>query len=117
MSYGPPPPGGYAGPFGYGGPPPSGPPKNYLVHNVLGILSCTVIGVIGLVFALQVNSKWEAGDYAGAESAAQTAKAMGVIGMACFIAMVAIPILVLILILLFYVLVLAVMLGAMLMTV
>ncbi len=85
MSYGPPHTGGYGPPGGYGGPPPGGPPKNYLMYNILGILSCTVIGIIGLIFALQVNSKWEMGDYAGAQSAADTAKIMGIIGLVSFI--------------------------------
>ncbi|WP_017573557.1 CD225/dispanin family protein [Nocardiopsis halotolerans] len=87
MSYDPQPPGGYGyGP--YGGPPPSGPPKNYLVHNILGIFGCTVVGIIGLIFALQVNSKWEMGDYAGAESSAQTARILGIIGLVGFILMI-----------------------------
>jgi heme/copper-type cytochrome/quinol oxidase subunit 2 len=81
-----PPPGGYGQGPGYGQtPPPGGPPKNYLVHNILGIFGCTVIGIIGLVFALQVNSKWEMGDYAGAESAAGTAKILGIISLIGFI--------------------------------
>ncbi|WP_159942215.1 MULTISPECIES: CD225/dispanin family protein [unclassified Nocardiopsis] len=85
MSYQPPHTGGYGPGAPYGGPPAGGPPKNYLVHNILGIFGCTIIGVIGLVFSLQVNSKWEAGDYAGAESAAQTAKVLGIIGLVSFI--------------------------------
>ncbi|MDT0330477.1 CD225/dispanin family protein [Nocardiopsis lambiniae] len=82
-----PPPGGYGPPpGGFGGPPPpSGPPKNYLVHNILGIFGCTVIGIIGLIFALQVNSKWQAGDYTGAEESAKVAKIMGIIGLVGFI--------------------------------
>ncbi|KOX07231.1 CD225/dispanin family protein [Nocardiopsis sp. NRRL B-16309] len=84
-----PPPGGYGQGPGYGQVPPAGgPPKNYMVHNILGILSCTVIGIIGLIFSLQVSSKWEMGDYAGAESAAKTAKIMGIIGLVSFILMI-----------------------------
>lgn len=89
MSYGPPgqapPPGGYGPNPGYSYPPSSEPPKNYLVHNILGIIGCTVVGIIGLIFAIQVNSKWEAGDYAGAQEAAQVAKILGIIGLICFI--------------------------------
>jgi len=55
------------------------------MFNILGIFGCTVIGIIGLIFALQVNSKWESGDYAGAESSAQVAKIMGIIGLIGFI--------------------------------
>ncbi|GAB2510827.1 CD225/dispanin family protein [Nocardiopsis aegyptia] len=85
--YGPPPPGGYGQGPGYGQMPPAGgPPKNYLVWNILGILSCIpLLGIIGLVFSLQINSKWEMGDYAGAEGAAKTAKILGIIGLILFI--------------------------------
>jgi hypothetical protein len=56
------------------------------VFNILGIVSCLpVIGIIGLIFALQVNSKWQMGDYAGAQSASDTAKILGIIGLVCFI--------------------------------
>ncbi|KUP98524.1 CD225/dispanin family protein [Thermobifida cellulosilytica] len=85
MSYGPPgppPPGGFAPPPGYpsGGQPAAQPPKNYLWMNILGIFGCMgILGIIGLVFSLQVNSKWSAGDYAGAESAAGTARILGLI--------------------------------------
>ncbi|NYH50933.1 putative membrane protein [Nocardiopsis arvandica] len=92
MSHEPPPAGGYGptggcgGPPGYGGPPPGEPPKTYLVHNILGIMSCLpVIGIIGLVFSLQVNGQWQGGDYAGACSSAQTARTMGIIGLVLFI--------------------------------
>ncbi|MFE6304269.1 CD225/dispanin family protein [Nocardiopsis sp. NPDC057823] len=98
MSYQPPsggygpPTGGYGPPpGGFGGqpqPPAGGPPKNYLVHNILGIFGCTVIGIIGLIFSLQVNSKWQAGDYAGAEESAKIAKIMGIISLIGFILMI-----------------------------
>ncbi|TDQ48516.1 CD225/dispanin family protein [Actinorugispora endophytica] len=78
--YGPPPPGPYSG-----GQPAGQPPKNYLWMNILGLFGCTVIGIIGLIFALQVNSKWSIGDYAGAESSANTAKIMGIISLIGFI--------------------------------
>lgn len=89
MSYGPPPgpPPRWLHPApGYpsGGQPAAQPPKNYLWMNILGILGCTVIGIIGLVFSLQVNKKWEMGDYAGAESASSTAKILGIIGVIGF---------------------------------
>ncbi|WP_028647797.1 CD225/dispanin family protein [Nocardiopsis sp. CNT312] len=89
MSYGPPPPGNPGPPPGGYGPPAGGPagerPKNYLVHNILGIFGCTIVGIIGLVFSLQVNSKWDSGDYAGAQSAAGTAKILGIISLVSFI--------------------------------
>jgi len=87
--YGPPvPPYGVPGPYG-AQPPASDPPKNYLVFNILGIFGClgmtSIIGIIGLIFALQVSSKWHIGDYVGAESAANTAKILGIIGLCCFV--------------------------------
>ncbi|QVQ53092.1 CD225/dispanin family protein [Spiractinospora alimapuensis] len=93
MSYGPPP-GGYGPPGGVTGghpgmrPPPGEPPKTYTWMNVLGIFGCTILGVIGLVFSLQVNSKWQMGDYAGAQSASDTARILGIISLICFIVMV-----------------------------
>lgn len=91
MSYGPPgppPPGGYGPPPGAypsGGQPAAQPPKNYLWMNILGIFGCTIIGIIGLIFSLQVNSKWSMGDYAGAESSANTAKILGIISLIGFV--------------------------------
>ena len=59
-------------------------PKNYLVENIvstaIGLLCCcganAITGIIGIVFATQVDSKFAIADYAGAESAAKTAKLM-----------------------------------------
>lgn len=78
-----PPPGGFGGPPQ---PPPGDRPKTYLVQNILGILSCVpLLGIIGLIFSLQVNSKWDTGDFAGAQDAAKVAKILGVIGLVLFI--------------------------------
>lgn len=53
---------GYPGP-GYGGPPPS----SYLVWAILVTLFCCLpFGIVSIVFAAQVNSKWTAGDFYGA---------------------------------------------------
>ncbi|MBQ1083825.1 CD225/dispanin family protein [Nocardiopsis sp. B62] len=86
--YGAPGPYGVPGPYG-AQPPASDPPKNYLAFNILGIFGClgmtSIIGIIGLIFALQVSSKWHIGDYVGAESAANTAKVLGIIGLCCFV--------------------------------
>lgn len=50
-------------------------PKNYLVESILvTIFCCLPLGVVGIVFAAQVNSKYDAGDYAGAEQASKQAK-------------------------------------------
>lgn len=77
----PPPPGGGYGPPGGGyGPPPGGgaagpPPPNYLVWAILTTLFCCLpLGIASIVFAAQVNSKWAAGDYAGAQESSRKAK-------------------------------------------
>ncbi len=59
-------------------------PKNWLTENiaatVLGLFCCcginAITGIIGIVFSTQVDNKYNAGDYPGAESAANTAKIM-----------------------------------------
>lgn len=70
----PPPPYGAMPP---GGQPPAGgaPPPNYLVWAILStIFCCLPLGVASIVFASQVNSKWQMGDYAGAQNSSQRAK-------------------------------------------
>ena len=51
------------------------PPKNYLVESILvTIFCCLPFGIAGIVFAAQVNTKFDAGDFQGAEIASQNAK-------------------------------------------
>ena len=51
------------------------PPKNYLVESILvTIFCCLPFGIAGIVFASQVNTKYDAGDFEGAEIASQNAK-------------------------------------------
>lgn len=53
---------------------PTTPPKNWLVESILAtIFCCLPLGVVGIVFAAQVNSKFAAGDYEGAVRASQNA--------------------------------------------
>ncbi|GHJ60516.1 hypothetical protein NOK12_30340 [Nocardioides sp. OK12] len=76
MSYSepPPPPPQYGQPA-YGGGPDSAPPPNNLVWAILSTLFCCLpLGVVSIVFAAQVNSKWQAGDHAGARESADKAK-------------------------------------------
>ena len=55
------------------GPRPSVP--NYLVHAILTTLFCCLpLGIVSIVFAAQVDSKLNAGDYAGAVDASNKAK-------------------------------------------
>jgi len=70
----------------YGAPPPPSPgyypttmggtpPPNHLVWAILStVLCCLPLGVVSIVFAAQVNSKWQAGDLAGAADASAKAR-------------------------------------------
>lgn len=50
------------------------PPKNWLVESILvTIFCCLPFGIVGIVFASQVNSKYAAGDYTGAQLASKDA--------------------------------------------
>lgn len=51
------------------------PPQNYLVFAILAtIFCCQIFGIVSIVYAAQVNSKWAAGDIQGAISASKNAK-------------------------------------------
>src|SRR5687767_2785877 len=72
----PPPPPGYGG-QPYGGQPygPGPKPDNNLVWAILStVLCCLPVGIASIVFASQVDSKWSAGDYAGARDASDKAR-------------------------------------------
>jgi len=57
------------------------PPQNNLVLAILvTIFCCLPLGVAGIVFAAQVNSKWAAGDYNGARESAEKAKKFSIWG-------------------------------------
>ena len=65
----------YGGGPGYGGPPGGGTVPNYLVWTILTtILCCVPLGAVGIYFSTQVNSRLNAGDYAGAVEASNKAK-------------------------------------------
>jgi len=50
-------------------------PDNYLVWSILATLFCCLIpGIVAIVYAAQVDTKWMMGDYAGAREAAKTAR-------------------------------------------
>ncbi|GAA2880239.1 hypothetical protein GCM10020220_082770 [Nonomuraea rubra] len=64
--------GGYGG--GYGGPG-GNPPDNQLVPAILTTLFCCLpLGIVAIVKSSQVNQKWQVGDFAGAQQAADEAK-------------------------------------------
>lgn len=54
--------------------PPQFRPKNWLVESILATLFCCLpFGIVGIVFASQVNSRYDAGDFLGAEKASKDA--------------------------------------------
>lgn len=58
-----------------GKPVPAGKPKNYLVESILVTICCCLpLGIPAIVFAAQVDGKFNQGDYAGANDAAGKAK-------------------------------------------
>jgi hypothetical protein len=60
-------------------------PDNCLVWAILATLFCCIpLGIVAIVFATQVDSKYAAGDYAGAQVAAGRAKLWSIIA-ACSI--------------------------------
>jgi hypothetical protein len=57
--------------------PQGSPPPNYLVWAILSTVLCGCgfpLGIVSIVFAAQVNSKWAVGDLAGAQDASTKAK-------------------------------------------
>lgn len=79
-SYPPPPSGAYPpAPYGYGGT----PPNNYLVWAILStLLCCLPFGIVSIVKAAEVNSKWAGGDVAGAHASAAAAKKWAIVSAA-----------------------------------
>jgi hypothetical protein len=56
------------------------PPPNYLALSIISTLfCCQIFGIISIIYAAQVNSKYMAGDYIGAESASRNAKTWGLV--------------------------------------
>ena len=57
-----------------GGPPGGSPPDNKLVWSILVTLFCCLpLGIVAIVKSAEVNSKWNAGDVAGAQQSAADA--------------------------------------------
>ena len=51
------------------------PPPNYMVWAVLSTLFCCLpLGIVSIIKASEVNSKWIAGDYEGARISSENAK-------------------------------------------
>lgn len=51
------------------------PPSNHLAMSIITTLVCCLpAGIVSIVYASQVNSKFQAGDYEGAQKASKNAK-------------------------------------------
>ena len=58
--------------------------QNYLVPSILVTLCCCIpAGIVGIIFAAQVNSKLAMGDVAGAQNSARLAKIWTWVGFGC----------------------------------
>ena len=69
-----------APPMGGGG----AKPDNYLVYSIMATLCCCLPGgIVAIVYAAQVDSKWNGGDHEGAHAAAKNAKMWCMISAAC----------------------------------
>jgi|ERR1041384_4302347 hypothetical protein len=76
-------------------PPSSGAPAsvpNYLIPAIISLFCCLPLGIVGVIFAAQVNGKVAAGDTAGAMDAAKKAKmfsfiaiGLGLLGIVCYV--------------------------------
>jgi len=80
---------------------PQTPPPNYLVWAIVTtILCCLPFGIVSIIYAAQVNSKWINGDISGALQSSKNAKiwawvafASGLLGMVIWMILVAFGIL------------------------
>jgi uncharacterized membrane protein len=67
------------------------PPPNYLALAIIStIFCCQIFGIISIIYATQVNSKYMSEDYAGAESASKNAKIWGLVSVGMSIVIIAI---------------------------
>lgn len=73
---------GYGSPMGYGYAQGTAPPSNYMAFAIIATVLCgcfggllpLIPGIVSIVKAGQVNSKWQAGDVAGAQAASTAAR-------------------------------------------
>lgn len=78
----PPPPGAYSGvPLGQPQAAPVKMPKNWLAESILvTILGCQPFGIVGIVYAAQVDGQWRTGRYEEALRSSRNAKTWTLIG-------------------------------------
>lgn len=78
-------------------PNPATPPKTWLVESILvTILCCLPLGIVGIINATKVESKFYAGDIEGSLRASEDAKKWTKIGLICGLVVVAIYVVLLI---------------------
>jgi hypothetical protein len=59
------------------------PPKNWLIESILvTVLCCLPFGIVGIINATKVESRFYAGDIEGAEQSAAEAKKWTIVGLA-----------------------------------
>lgn len=59
------------------------PPKTWLVESILvTIFCCQILGIISIIYAAGVESKFYRGDVVGAENASRTAKTLVIVSVA-----------------------------------
>jgi len=55
-------------------------PESYLIWSILAtLLCCPILGIVSIVFAAQVDSRYYAGDIAGANDASNKAKTWAIV--------------------------------------
>ena len=66
-------------------------PNNHLALAIITtVLCCLPAGIVSIVYATQVNSKYNAGDYEGAEKASKNAKIWWIVSAVLALAIIAI---------------------------
>ena len=67
---------------------------NYLIPSIISLFCCLPLGIVGVIFAAQVNGKVAAGDVQGAMDSSKKAKlfsyigiGLGLAGIICYILM------------------------------
>jgi len=70
----------------------TGSVPNYLIPAIISLFCCLPLGIVGVIFAAQVNGKVAAGDTQGALDSSKKAKmfsfiaiGLGVLGLSCYI--------------------------------
>ncbi len=59
------------------------PPKSWLIESILvTVFCCQILGIISIIYAASVESKFYRGDIHGAESASETAKTLVIVSAA-----------------------------------